>query len=100
MLGSDSRLWCAERTLPRRHAVQSHEVDYEIFGDDMQIVEVELDPGETVVAEAGAMNYMDEGIDFAAHMGDGSEAGQGLMGKLLGLGGLGLIWLRLRRKVS
>jgi len=66
--------------------VQSHEVDYEIFGDDMQIVEVELDPGETVVAEAGAMNYMDEGINFAAHMGDGSEPGQGLMGKLLGAG--------------
>ena len=36
----------------------SHEIDYEIFGDDMQIVEVELDPQETVVAEAGAMNYM------------------------------------------
>ena len=66
--------------------MQSHEVDYEIFGDDMQIVEVELDPGETVVAEAGAMNYMDEDISFAAHMGDGSEPGQGLMGKLLGAG--------------
>ena len=42
--------------------MQSHEVDYEIVGDDMQLVEVELDPGETVVAEAGAMNYMEEGI--------------------------------------
>ena len=66
--------------------MQSHEVDYEILGDDMQIVEVELDPGETVVAEAGAMNYMDEGINFSAHMGDGSEPGQGIMGKLLGAG--------------
>lgn len=66
--------------------MQSHEVDYEIFGDDMQIVEIELDPGETVVAEAGAMNYMDEGIKFAAHMGDGSEPSQGLMGKLLSAG--------------
>ena len=36
--------------------MQCHEVDYEVFGDDMQIVEVELDPGETVIAEAGAMS--------------------------------------------
>ena len=66
--------------------MQCHEVDYEIKGDDMQIVEVELDPGETVVAEAGAMNYMDDGISFEAKMGDGSDPGQGLMGKLLGAG--------------
>ena len=46
--------------------MNSHEVDYEVFGDDMQIVEVELDPGETVIAEAGAMNYMEEGITFEA----------------------------------
>ena len=63
-----------------------HEVDYEIFGDDMQIVEVELDPRETVIAEAGAMNYMDDGITFEARMGDGSEADTGIMGKLLGAG--------------
>jgi uncharacterized protein (TIGR00266 family) len=66
--------------------VRSHELDYEILGDDMQIVEVELDPGETVIAEAGAMNYMDEGIAFEARMGDGSEPDSGLMGKLLGAG--------------
>ncbi len=66
--------------------MQSHEIDYEIFGDDMQIVEIELDPGETVVAEAGAMNYMEDGIDYEAKMGDGSEPDQGLMGKLLGAG--------------
>ncbi len=66
--------------------MQSHEVDYEIIGDDMQIVEVELDPGETVVAEAGAMNYMDDGITYTAHMGDGSEPNQGMMGKLLSAG--------------
>ena len=41
--------------------MQSHEIDYEILGNDMQIVEIELDPGETVVAEAGAMNYMEQG---------------------------------------
>ncbi len=62
----------------------SHEVDYEIFGDDMQMVEVELDPGETVIAEAGAMNYLEEGIRFEAKMGDGSEVDQGMMNKLIG----------------
>ncbi|MCP5182177.1 MAG: TIGR00266 family protein [Pseudomonadales bacterium] len=66
--------------------MKSHELDYEIFGDDMQIVEIELDPGETVIAEAGAMNYMESGITFEARMGDGSEADSGLMGKLLSVG--------------
>ncbi len=61
-------------------------VDYEIIGDDMQIVEVELDPGETVVAEAGAMNYMEEGISFEAKMGDGSAPSSGLFGKLMSAG--------------
>lgn len=64
----------------------SHEIDYELIGDDMQIVEVELDPGETVIAEAGAMNYMDDGITFEARMGDGSKANEGIMGKLLSVG--------------
>lgn len=64
--------------------MQCHEIDYEIFGDDMQMVEVELDPGETVIAEAGAMNYVEQDIDFVAKMGDGSEADQGMMSKLLG----------------
>ena len=44
--------------------MRCHEVDYEIIGHDMQVVEVELDPDETVIAEAGAMTYMEEGIDF------------------------------------
>lgn len=65
---------------------QSHEIDYEIFGDDMQIVEVELDPGETVIAEAGAMNYVEEDITFEAKMGDGSTPNEGVMGKLLAVG--------------
>ncbi len=63
-----------------------HEVDYEIFGDDMQIVEVELDPGETVIGEAGAMNYLEEEIEFESKMGDGTKPDEGLMGKLLGAG--------------
>jgi len=66
--------------------MKCHEVDYEVFGDDMQIVEVELDPGETVIAEAGAMNYIEEGITFEARMGDGSKTNEGVMGKLLNVG--------------
>lgn len=60
----------------------SHEVDYELLGDDIQIVEIELDPEETVIAEAGMMNYMDTGITFQAKMGDGSDPNQGMMGKI------------------
>lgn len=63
-----------------------HEVDYEILGDDMQIVEVELDPNETVVAEAGAMNYMEDNITFEAKMGDGTESNEGVFGLLKGVG--------------
>ena len=59
-----------------------HEVDYEIIGHDIQLVEVELDPGETVVAEAGAMNYLEEGINFETKMGDGSDPDEGVMSKL------------------
>jgi uncharacterized protein (TIGR00266 family) len=66
--------------------MNSHVIDYEVFGDDMQIVEVELDPGETVIAEAGAMNYMEQGISFEARMGDGSVANEGMLGKLLNVG--------------
>lgn len=66
--------------------MRSHEVDYEILGDDMQLVEIELDPGETVIAEAGALNYMDDGIRFEAHMGDGSTANAGVMDKLFQVG--------------
>lgn len=65
---------------------RSHQVDYEIFGDDLQIVEVELDPGETVIAEAGAMNYLEQDIQFEAKMGDGSQPNEGFMGKLLAVG--------------
>ncbi len=64
--------------------MHSHEVDCEIFGNDMQAVEVELDPGETVIAEAGAMNWMEEGISFVPKMGDGSELDQGFFGKVMG----------------
>jgi len=66
--------------------MRCHEVDYEIIGDDLQMVEVELDPGEAVVAEAGAMNYLEEGIVFEAKMGDGSNPNAGFMDKLLSVG--------------
>ncbi len=66
--------------------MRSHEIDYEIFGDDMQVIEVELDPGETVIAEAGVMNWMEDGIQFEAKMGDGSNPNEGFMGKLMNMG--------------
>ena len=60
----------------------SHVVDYQVYGDDLQFVEVELDPQETVIAEAGGMMYMEDGIIFETKMGDGSKPEQGLWGKL------------------
>lgn len=66
--------------------MNSHEIDYEIFGNDMQIVEVELDPDEVVIAEAGAMNYMEDGIVFETKMGDGSTPSSGMLGSILNAG--------------
>lgn len=63
-----------------------HEVDYEILGDDMQFVRVILDPGEAAIAEAGAMMYLEDGIEMDTIFGDGSAAQQGFMGKLVGAG--------------
>ena len=64
----------------------AHDIDFEIWGDDLQFVEVELDPGETAVAEAGAMMYMDSGIDMQTIFGDGSKESAGIMDKLFGAG--------------
>lgn len=64
----------------------SHVIDYQIKGESIQIVEVELDPMETVIAEAGAMLFMEEGIMFETKMGDGSNPSQGLFDKLLSAG--------------
>jgi len=64
--------------------MRCHDVDYTIIGHDIQMVEVELDPKETVIAEAGAMTYLEQDISFEAKMGDGSQ--QGIMGSLLGMG--------------
>jgi uncharacterized protein (TIGR00266 family) len=64
----------------------SHEIDYKIIGDDVQLVEVELDAGETVIAEAGAMLYMEDGISFETRLGDGSNPRAGFFDKLLSAG--------------
>jgi uncharacterized protein (TIGR00266 family) len=64
-----------------------HEIDYKVFGDDMQYVEVELDPDEATVAEAGGMMYMDDGVEMETIFGDGSaQQGSGIMGALMGAG--------------
>ena len=66
--------------------MNSHEVDYTILGEAMQLVEIGLDPGETVIAEAGMMNYMEQGVAFETKMGDGSDPDQGVFGKLFSAG--------------
>jgi len=63
-----------------------HEIEYKIYGDDMQFVEVELDPNEATVAEAGGMMYMEDGIEMETVFGDGSQQQSGIMGALMGAG--------------
>jgi uncharacterized protein (TIGR00266 family) len=66
---------------------RAHEIDFKIVGEDIQFVEVELDPGESVVAEAGGMMYMTQGVEMETIFGDGSAQQQaGIMGALLGAG--------------
>jgi uncharacterized protein (TIGR00266 family) len=65
---------------------EMHEIDYKIFGDDMQFVEIELDPNEATVAEAGGMMYMDDGIEMETIFGDGSQQQSGFLGALMGAG--------------
>jgi uncharacterized protein (TIGR00266 family) len=72
---------------PPARRTRADEVDFKVFGAEMQFVEIELDPGESVVAEAGAMMYKDSGVVMETIFGDGSGAGGGgLMDKLLGAG--------------
>ncbi len=65
---------------------QMHEIDYKIYGEDLQFVEVELDPQEAVVAEAGGMMYMDDGVQMETVFGDGSQQKSGFLGALMGAG--------------
>ena len=64
----------------------NHEIDFYIHGEEMQYVEIELDPQETAIAEAGAFMYMDDGIQMETIFGDGSVQQKGFMGKLLNAG--------------
>jgi uncharacterized protein (TIGR00266 family) len=64
----------------------AHDIDFEIFGDDLQYVEIELDPGETTIAEAGAMMFMEPGINMETIFGDGSEQSDSVMDKIFGAG--------------
>lgn len=67
--------------------MQSHEIDYKIYGEEMQYVEVELDPQETAVAESGAFMMMEDGIQMQTIFGDGSQQNNGgLLGKLFNAG--------------
>jgi uncharacterized protein (TIGR00266 family) len=63
-----------------------HEIEYRIFGDDMQYVEVELDPEEATVAEAGGMMYMEDGVEMETIFGDGSAKSGGFLSALMGAG--------------
>ena len=64
----------------------AHEIDYKIYGEEMQFVEVSLDPNEGVIAEAGSFMMMDDGINMETIFGDGSQQNQGVLGKLFGAG--------------
>ena len=99
VFGPSLSSWTAARHVPGLGATPSavaappppsgrraDEIDYEITGDDMQFVEVELDPNEMVIAEAGAMMYMTAGINMEAKFGDPSKQGEGLLGKVLTAG--------------
>jgi len=64
----------------------NHEIDYRIHGEEMQCVEIELDPQETVIAESGSFMFMDDGIEMATVFGDGSDRAQGFFGKVMSAG--------------
>ncbi len=66
--------------------LNSHEIDYKIHGEEMQIVEIELDPNESAVAESGSFMMMDQEIKMETLFGDGSGAKQGIFGKLMSAG--------------
>jgi uncharacterized protein (TIGR00266 family) len=67
-------------------ALANHEIDYEILGEELQSIEIELDPQETVIAEAGAFMYMENGIKMDTIFGDGSQKDSGFMGKIFSAG--------------
>jgi len=66
--------------------MRNHEIDFRVFGEEMQYVEIELDPGETAIAEAGSFLMMEDGIAMSTIFGDGSQQEGGFMGKLFSAG--------------
>jgi uncharacterized protein (TIGR00266 family) len=73
-------------------AISNHEIDYRIYGEEMQYVEIELDPGETAIGESGAFMMMEDGIQMQTIFGDGSQQqGSGLLGKLFSAGKRALV---------
>src|SRR5215217_1818484 len=64
----------------------AHQIDYRIFGEEMQCVEIELDPEETAIAESGAFMMMDDGIQMQTIFGDGTAQQKGFLGKLMSAG--------------
>ncbi len=67
--------------------MDSHEIDYKIYGEELQYVEIELDPGETTIAESGAFMMMEDGIKMNTIFGDGSQSqGSGFLGKMINAG--------------
>ncbi len=66
--------------------MNAHEIDYQIYGEEMQYVEIELDPNEAVVAEAGSFMMMDSGIEMDTIFGDGSNQEKGILGKIFSAG--------------
>ncbi|MBC2845778.1 TIGR00266 family protein [Winogradskyella flava] len=72
--------------LPDFSERNAHEIDYRIYGEEMQYVEIELDPDEGVIAESGSFMMMDDGIKMETIFGDGSKKDQGFLGKILGAG--------------
>jgi len=74
------------RNYPPNPMALMHEIDYEVFGNEMQYVEIELDPMEAAIAEAGGMMYMEAGIEMETIFGDGSQQQSGFLGALMGAG--------------
>jgi uncharacterized protein (TIGR00266 family) len=64
----------------------NHEIDYRVYGEEMQYVEIELDPNETAVAESGSFMMMDDAIQMQTIFGDGTQQQKGLLGKLFSAG--------------
>ncbi|MEL0643479.1 TIGR00266 family protein [Olleya sp. Ti.3.14] len=69
-----------------QNSLNAHDIDYKIYGEEMQYVEVELDPQEGVIAEAGSFMMMDDGIKMETIFGDGSQNDSGFLGKIFGAG--------------